>query len=159
MMPPSADDACSSPHPCTAAVEAENGSSVGFSPPVMGDLPLDMESSLRQKSPLVSRSSPPTSGLPLPPPPMTNHPTTNANQLAEAASKISLLSPDQFQLPYPTRRDLVKEESIISNSPPPPPIQTDSCHSPAPHKLELVQTASGNSSPSRELANILKEVG
>jgi hypothetical protein len=29
---------------------------------------------------------------------MTNHPATNANQLAEAASKISLLSPDQFQL-------------------------------------------------------------
>ena len=92
-----------------------------------GDLPPGIESPPTQKSPPVSYSSPPTSGLPLPPPSMTIHPTTNANRLAEAASKISLLSPDQFQLPFPTR-------------------------------LEIVQTVSGNSSPSREeVANILKE--
>ena len=89
---------------------------------------------------------------------MTNHPATNANQLAEAASKISLLSPDQFQLPLQVRPDLVKEESIITHSPSPPPSQTDSAASPAPHKLELV-LVSGNSSPSREVANILEEVG
>ena len=41
----------------------------------------------------------------------------------------------------------------------PPPSQTESSSSPAPHKLELVQTVSGNSSPSREVADILEEVG
>merc|ERR1719318_887923 len=90
---------------------------------------------------------------------MTNHPTTNSNQLAEAASKISLLSPDQFQLTLPARPDLVKEESFIPDSPSLTPSQTDSSSSPAPHNLELVQTVSGNSSPSREVANILEEVG
>jgi hypothetical protein len=68
-----------------------------------------------------------------------------------------MLSPDQFQLPLPARPDLVKVKSIIPHSPSPNSGQADSSHSPAPHKLELVQTVSGNSSPSREVANILEE--
>ena len=50
-------------------------------------------SPLGQSSPRPALPSP--SGLPLPPPAMT----TSVSQLAEAASKISLLSPDQFQPP------------------------------------------------------------
>jgi len=77
--------------------------------------------------------------LPLPPPAMTTQ-----HQLAEAASKISLLSPDQFQpVPLPARQDTtsVKQESDTT------PV------------LQVVQTVSGNSSPSREVANIMEEVG
>jgi len=76
--------------------------------------------------------------LPLPPPAMTTQ-----HQLAEAASKISLLSPDQFQpVPLPAR----EEES---------PTKPESDTAP----LLQAQTVSGNSSPSREVANIMEEVG
>jgi len=152
------DDAAIRPsHPQpTLAVESEGESVEDFSPPVMAE----MESPPRQKSPPVSHSSPrypdpaskfpPPSGLPLPPPTMTN-----VSQLAEAASKISLLSPEQFQLSpsLSIRPDIVGEEPTNIS----PSTNTES--SPVPHKLELVQTVSGNSSPSREVANILEEVG
>ena len=89
--------------------------------------------------------------------PTTNNPTTNANQLAEAAIKMSLLFPDQFQLPLPARPDLAKEETRASSlTHPPPDSQADSSQTPASHKLE--HTVSGNSSPSREVANILEGV-
>jgi hypothetical protein len=78
---------------------------------------------------------------------------------AEASSKISLISPDQFQFPLPARPNLVKEESSVSHSPSPPPSQTNSSPSHAIHKQELVKTVSGNSSTSIEVANILEEVG
>merc|ERR1719495_2451853 len=69
---------------------------------------------------------------------------TTQHQLAEAASKISLLSPDQFQpVPLPARQDTT-------------PVEQESDPTPV---LQVVQTVSGNSSPSREVANIMEEVG
>ena len=143
------DDAAISPviH-TTPAEEPEDDLKVSLSPSRMANLALVAQSPPRQQSSPVGHSSsrypdPPT----LPPPSMTNH-----NKLAEAASKISLLSPDQFQIPLPTRPYLVMDDSAS-----PPPSQAES--SPAPHKVELVQTVSGNSSPSRGVADILGEVG
>ena len=83
------------------------------------------------------------------------HLASNVNQLAEAASKISLLSPDQFQISLPPKQEL---DGLAPVTPSLPASQTDSSPSTTPHKLEIVQTVSGNSSPSREVANILEEV-
>lgn len=86
--------------------------------------------------------------------------TTNVSQLAEAASKISLLSPGQFQLPpsLSSRPDLVGEENIILITFSPPANRMEFSPSPVP-QLEIVHTVSGNSSPSSEVADILEEVG
>ena len=65
---------------------------------------------------MAPHSLPPDySGLPLPPLSLTARPASNADQLAEAASKISLLSPEQFK-PAPTKikPDLVIEESTCN---------------------------------------------
>ena len=92
---------------------------------------------------------PSTASLPLPPISLTSRPASNADQLAEAASKISLLSPDQFKpSPAKVQPDLVTETSEEQEEP--------SCSSPPPPVLELVARGeSGHSSPSREVAHIL----
>jgi len=117
-------------------------------------------------SPAVAPSAP----LTLPPPPATltlptpttppaplalttplPRPTSNVEQLAEAASKISLLSPDQFKI----KPDVVSASSLVaeasgeaSEEEVTPPVLERVAHRP-------VVSESGNSSPSREVAHIL----
>jgi len=104
------------------------------SPPRMAELalsPHSSHSSPRESCSPVGHSSPRYPDPPsLPLPPPT---MTTQHQLAEAA--ISLLSPDQFK--------------------PLPPNKAES----EPSPVLLTHTVSGNSSPSREVANILEEVG
>jgi enhancer of mRNA-decapping protein 4 len=101
------------------------------SPPLLAELALSPHSSPRGSCSPVGHSSPRYPDPPsLPLPPPT---MTTKHQLAEAA--ISLLSPDQFK--------------------PLPPNVAES----EPSPVLLTHTVSGNSSPSREVANILEEVG
>jgi len=91
-------------------------------PPVLGDL----SSSMIQASPDSVASAPPQS----PPAASSPRPPILLPDLAAAASKISLLSPEQFKAAVPTP-SLVKPDPIL--------------------------TFSGNSSPSREVAGILDD--
>ena len=104
-------------------------------PPALGDISTPMiQTSPGSSVPVASAppQSPPASSSPRPPlPPML----TSLPDLATAASKISLLSPEQF-----------------SSSAPAPAVVT-----PVSVKQEPILTFSGNSSPSREVAGILDD--
>ena len=113
------DDAAIRPVlPPTPAEEAEDGSSVSFSPPVMGDLAPCMESSPRQKSPPVSHSSPrypspPTSSLP------SHHDQPAHHQCQPARSPCSPLTSSSFlSLPVMTilKTDLTTSSPNMNTS-------------------------------------------
>jgi len=82
--------------------------------------------------PAPASCSSPRSQLPCPP---------SLPDLAEAASKISLLSPEQFKSP-PVSEQLLPAPITVKQEPVTPPVLTQS----------------GNSSPSREVAGILDDV-
>jgi len=111
---------------------------------------------LSQSSPRGSSAGVGVPSLPLPPPSLTNRPNSNIEELAEAASKITLLSPDQFKLSGPLVKEGFEEidthESELSS-----PLDSDLAQD-----VPLLETVeqdvnSGNSSPSREVADILAE--
>jgi len=141
--------------------DCDKGEVSDFVKPMLGDLSsTGLESPTGKTPPPLGQSSPRyadplSSGISLPMPIIGAHLASNVNQLAEAASKISLLSPDQFQISLPPKQEL---DGIAPATPSLLASQTDSSPSTTPHKLEIVQTVSGNSSPSREVANILEEV-
>jgi len=74
-------------------------------------------------------------------------PTSNVEQLAEAASKISLLSPDQFKI----KPDVVSASSLAAEG----SGEASEEEEEVPPVHRPVVSESGNSSPSREVANIL----
>ena len=89
-----------------------------------------------------------------PPPTMINQCTPPA--MLTSLQKLLVVSPCSPLISSSflsqARPDLVMEESIIPLSRSPPPCQTGSSPSPASHKLDFVQTISGNSYPCRAMS-------
>ena len=89
-----------------------------------------------------------------PPPTMINQCTPPA--MLTSLQKLLVVSPCSPLISSSflsqARPDLVMEESIIPLSRFPPPCQTGSSPSPASHKLDFVQTISGNSYPYRAMS-------
>jgi len=134
-----------------------------MSSPAPGGMPLDL-APLTGLKPLADIGAPlsmPAAPITLPAPPaapliLSGTPLRPTDQLAEAASKISLLSPDQFK-PAP---NLSHQAKIHDGDEEGSSGESEGSVPPNLERVERVATGSavsesGNSSPSREVAHIL----